>query len=102
MKNLSNITQLFDIYGLLLSKKQFEYIYDYYFNDLSLSEMSIKYNISRSAIHYSIKLGLKDLKKYENKLQFLSLQKERLKLYKEIKDEKLRLKLVNLEVKEYN
>ncbi len=97
MKNLSKVSQLFDIYHELLSKKQCDYIKDYYFNDFSLSEMSNKYNISRAAIHYSIKNGVKDLQKYENKLKFLSLQKERLKIYNEIKDENIRLKLINHE-----
>lgn len=97
MKNLLKITQLFDIYGELLPKKQYEYIVDYYFNDLSLSEIASKNNISRAAIHYSINEGIRDLQKYENILNFLDLQSKRIKLYDEINDEKIKEKLLKLE-----
>ena len=97
MKNLLKITQLFDLYGELLPNKQHSYIVDYYFNDLSLSEIATKNKISRSAIHYSIKEGIRDMQNYENTLNFLQKQRKRLELYSQIKDEKIREELLKLE-----
>lgn len=98
MKDLSKITQLFDVYGNLLSNKQRSYIVDYYFNDLSLSEIATKYNISRAAIHYSINEGINELNLYEDKLQFLYLQKKRLNIYEKLQDLELKQELINLEL----
>lgn len=55
------LVNLYDYYGDLLTEKQKTYFEDYYFQNLSLSEISEKRNISRNAIHK----GIKDV---ENKL----------------------------------
>ena len=60
---------LFDYYGELLTEKQKNYFKDYYFDNLSLSEMSENYNISRNAIHKNIKETLEKLKYYEEKIK---------------------------------
>ena len=49
------IISLYDIYNSLLTDKQKLYFEDYYFNNLSLSEMSENYEVSRNAIHKQIK-----------------------------------------------
>ena len=54
---------LYDFYSELLSDKQKEHFEDYYFNNLSLGEISENENVSRNAIHKSIK-------SIENKLYF--------------------------------
>ena len=46
---------LYDFYSELLSDKQKEHFEDYYFNNLSLGEISENENVSRNAIHKSIK-----------------------------------------------
>ena len=46
---------LYDFYSELLSDKQREYFEDYYFNNLSLGEMSENIGVSRNAIHKTIK-----------------------------------------------
>ena len=73
---------LYDFYSSLLSDKQKDYFEDYYFNNLSLSEISENLGISRNAIHKGIKLIEKKLLFYEEKL---SLYKKSNKL-KEIID----------------
>lgn len=66
---------LYDLYGELLNDKQKQYFEEYYFNNLSLGEISENLNISRNAIH-------KVLQSVEEKLQFYE---EKLKLYKKSK-----------------
>ena len=41
--------ELYDLYGNLLTDKQKKYFEDYYFNNLSFSEMAEDYDISRNA-----------------------------------------------------
>lgn len=66
---------LYDLYGELLNDKQKQYFEEYYFNNLSLGEISENLNISRNAVH-------KSLQSIEEKLQFYE---EKLKLYKKSK-----------------
>ncbi len=71
---------LYDYYGELLTDKQQKYFKDYYFDNLTLSEISENYNISRNAIH-------KTLKEIEEKLLYFE---QKLKLYeKNIKIKKI-------------
>lgn len=63
------LINLYDYYGDLLTKRQKEYFIDYYFNNLSLSEISENYNVSRNAIHKSLKDIENKLLFYENKLK---------------------------------
>ncbi len=62
------ISMLCDIYGKLLTEKQFSYINDYYNNDLSLSEIAENYGITRQAARDNIKKGESKLFEYEEKL----------------------------------
>ncbi len=66
---------LYDLYGELLNDKQKQYFEEYYFNNLSLGEISENLNISRNAIH-------KGLQSVEERLQ---VYEEKLKLYKKSK-----------------
>ena len=59
---------LYDFYSSLFTERQREYFEDYYFNNLSLSEISENIGISRNAVHKSIKLIEKKLLFYEEKL----------------------------------
>ena len=62
------INRLLDIYGRLLTKQQFEIMSDYYYCDLSLSEISENRNISRTAVSDAIKTATKKLDKFEKSL----------------------------------
>ena len=74
---------LYDFYSELLSDKQKEYFEDYYFNNLSLGEISENTMLSRNAIHKSIKSIEEKLYFYEEKL---GLYKRREELFNIIKD----------------
>ena len=65
------ISMLCQIYGKLLTEKQFDYINDYYNNDLSLAEIAENYGITRQAARDNIKKGENRLFEYEEKLQIM-------------------------------
>ncbi len=65
------ISILCQLYGKLLTNKQFLFIDDYYNNDLSLSEIAENNNITRQAVRDNIKKGEKKLFEYEEKLEFM-------------------------------
>ena len=71
MDNKVKISMLCDIYGKLLTEKQFEFINDYYNNDLSLSEIAENNDITRQAVRDIIKKGERKLFEYEEKLLFM-------------------------------
>ena len=68
MEKKLEITMLLEIYGKLLTEKQYDYINDYYNNDLSLSEIAENYGITRQAARDNIKKGENKLFEYEEKL----------------------------------
>ncbi len=71
MEKKVEISMLWQIYGKLLTEKQYEYI-DYYYNqDLSLSEIADNQKITRQAVRDIIKKGERKLFEYEEKLLFM-------------------------------
>ncbi len=79
MEKNVEISMLCQIYGKLLTKKQYEFLNDYYNNDFSLSEIAENNNITRQAVRDIIKKGEKKLFEYEEKLLFMkkTLNQER-------------------------
>lgn len=69
---------LFDIYGSLLTDKEKEIYKLFYEEDLSLSEIALNLNISKSAIGKTIKTINQKLENYENNLKFFN-KKEKIK-----------------------
>lgn len=76
MKDNIFLCTLFDYYGELLPKKQIEYFKDYYFDNLSLSEISENNNISRNAVHKTLKEAEEKLLYYEEKLNLVDKSKK--------------------------
>lgn len=77
------ISMLWQIYGKLLTKKQYEVLNDYYNNDLSLSEIAQNYNISRQGVRDIIMKGEGKLFEYEEKLEVMKktqLQEKQIQL----------------------
>ncbi len=71
MEKNVKISMLNEIYGKLLTQKQFEMINDYYNQDLSLSEIAENNKITRQAVRDILKKGEKKLFEYEEKLLFM-------------------------------
>lgn len=69
MENRIYLINLYDIYGSLLTEKQQYYFEEYYFNNLSLSEISDNDDISRNAIYKHIKDAIEKLEKFEQELK---------------------------------
>lgn len=90
------ISILCQLYGKLLTKKQYEFINDYYNNDLSLSEIAENHGITRQAVNDLLKKGAKKLFEYEEKLKFMKRM-----LNQEKKIEKVLLELTKIQ-KEYS
>lgn len=102
MKEVLKSSQLIDFYGKLLTEKQYQYLIDYYFNDLTIVEMADKYKISKNAIFDSIKKSIKELEWYESKLNLIASFEKRINLYKNLKiDEKTLNQLLSTEAINY-
>ena len=69
MDNYIYYVTLFDYYGSLLTEKQRQYFEDYYFENLSLSEISENLGISRNAVNKQIHKTIETLEYYEEKLE---------------------------------
>ena len=68
VEKANQINRLLDIYGGLLTKPQYEIMSDYYYCDLSLSEISEFRKISRTAVSDAIKTATKKLENFEEKV----------------------------------
>jgi predicted DNA-binding protein YlxM (UPF0122 family) len=68
MDERTYLTILYDYYGELFNEHQRMYFEDYYFQNLSLGEISENYNVSRNAVHKVIKGVEERLVEYEGKL----------------------------------
>ncbi len=81
MENEIYLTKLYDYYSSILTDKQREYFEDYYFNNLSLLEISENYHISRNAVHKQIKEVVLKLEDLESKLKIYEKEKELEKMF---------------------
>lgn len=71
MEKNVEISMLCQIYGKVLTEKQYEVLNDYYNNDLSLSEIAENNNITRQAVRDIIKKGENKLYELEENIGFL-------------------------------
>ena len=67
MEKNVKVSMLCQIYGKMLTEKQYQVINDYYNNDLSLSEIAENNNITRQAVRDIIKKGENKLFELEEK-----------------------------------
>lgn len=90
MDERNNLIILYDYYGGLLSDKQKEYFEQYYFENLSLSEMAENLNISRNAIHKVLKNINIKLHKYEEILKLKEKNQKLERIINKIPDENIK------------
>lgn len=84
MEKNVKISILLDIYGKLLTEKQYKLLDDYYNNDLSLSEIAENEKITRQAVRDNLKNGENNLFEYEEKLGLMKNKKVQDKVVSEI------------------
>lgn len=81
IENSIKLSILLEIYGKLLTEKQYHLLNDYYNNDLSLAEIAENEKITRQAVRDNLKKGERKLFEYEEKLQIMkrnSMQEEQI------------------------
>ncbi|NLC54787.1 MAG: DNA-binding protein [Erysipelothrix sp.] len=89
LKSNEWINDLIVWYGSLLTENQLNIMESYYQADLSLAEIAENNQVSRSAIHATIKRSEELLLGYEAKLKVVEKFKERSKKYILLKDLKI-------------
>lgn len=87
MEKNVEISMLCQIYGKMLTEKQYELLNDYYNNDLSLSEIAENNNITRQAVRDIIKKGENKLYELEENILFMDKILKQEIIIKEIKQE---------------
>ena len=80
MEEFAKTSMLFDIYGGLLTDKKKRVMEMYHEDDMSLSEIAEELEVSRAAVHDSLRSAERLLCSYEDKLGILAdfLRKEKL------------------------
>jgi len=96
MEDYEYIIILYDYYGELLSDIQRKYFEEYYFDNLSLSEISENENKSRNAIHKNIKGVISKLYDYEQKLRLYEKEKRIKNIISKIDNEELKKEIEEL------
>lgn len=99
------MTILFSYYQSLLTNKQQQMLSLYYEEDYSLAEIAEHYDISRQAVHDTIKRSEKALEQYEANLGLLKKRNQREVLLDELLlnlDNKEQATNIILHLKEYD
>ena len=92
MEKNVQVSMLLELYGKLLTEKQYELLNDYYNNDYSLSEIAENEDITRQAVRDIIKKGEKKLFEFEEKLAFMKKTMNQEKKIQDILSELTKIK----------
>ena len=96
MDDREYLVVLYDYYGELFNDNQKKYFEEYYFDNLSLSEIAENENKSRNAIHKMIKGVVSKLYFYEEVLEMYKKSKVLKEVIKEIDSKEIRDRLGEL------
>lgn len=96
MDDVIYYNELYDLYGKLLTDKQREYFEDYYFNNLSFSELAENYNVSRNAVFKQLKITKEKLLEFDNALKLYEKKKKLVDIIDCIQDKYIKKKLEDL------
>ena len=86
MEDIIYYNELYDLYGNLLTEKQKLYFEDYYFNNLSFSEMAENYEVSRNAVFKQLHIVIEKLEEYEEKLKLREKKNKISKILEKVDD----------------
>ena len=93
LEKTKRVNDLIDLYGNLLTANQLNILELYYMEDLSLKEIAEELNVSRNAVHDSLKRSLITLEDYEEKLNLLEkdiIKNELLLKYENLSKEEIK------------
>ncbi|MDO4732543.1 MAG: sigma factor-like helix-turn-helix DNA-binding protein [Bacillota bacterium] len=93
LERIETINELLDIYGMLLTRRQWEALSACYQEDLTLAEIAEITGGTRQAAHDLIRRGEHQLQHYEEQLHVLSAQQQRRSLLEQLKELLLELPL---------
>lgn len=96
MDDVIYYNELYDLYGKLLTDKQREYFEDYYFNNLSFSELAENYNVSRNAVFKQLKITKEKLLEFDNALKLYEKKKKIIDIIDCIQDKDIKENLEDL------
>lgn len=96
MEDREYIIILYDYYGELFNLLQKKYFEEYYFDNLSLAEISENEGKSRNAVHKCIKSVCNKLYEYEDKLKLYDKSKKLEEIIKKINDKEIENELREL------
>ena len=96
MNEVVYYNNLYDLYGELLTDKQRQYFEDYYFNNLSFSEMAEDYDVSRNATFKQVHIVIEKLDEYESKLKLYEKKNKILDIANKLENKSLKEELENL------
>ena len=81
VKNMSEISMLYDFYGDLLTDRQKTVLEYYYGDDYTLSEIADNVGISRQAVHDTVHKAEKALRSYESVLGLVSRHRQNMDIF---------------------
>lgn len=87
LEEILEVSILLDYYKNLLSDRQKEYLVEHFEEDLSLTEIGNKHNVSRQAVYDNIRRGIKILRDYENKIGFYKRDREILSELRKLRED---------------
>ena len=96
MEERGKIIKLYDIYKNLLTDKQRECFEFYYFEDLSLNEISDNLNVSKSFVGKTLNKIIFKLNEYDEALSIYDIYKGLYKIINNTKDNKIKKELEDL------
>lgn len=96
MDEQEKLVLLYDYYSELFNDKQKKYFEEYYFDNLSLSEISENEGLSRNAIHKTVKNVVNKLYEYEDKLRLYEKDEKIKSIINKINDKEIKKELEGL------
>lgn len=96
MNNIDLLIILYDYYENLLTDSQKKYFEKYYFENLSLSEISENENVSRNAISKELKLTKEKLIFYEKNLKLYEKEKKLRNIIDNIDNDKIKKEIYEI------
>lgn len=72
MKDVVKYAKMLDIYGGLLTEKQYDILDSYYARDLTLEEIAENHGISRQAVHFAVKSATEKIESFEESLSIMA------------------------------